>query len=106
MYMVFTIVGIFGGVAYWFGAAIGLCGISGCSGGGFGVSYHPQGVLNTLAISGFIASFAGFVASIHLRSWRWLLIALGLLIGMPVAGALLIGTDFSGYPTRYPRLAD
>jgi hypothetical protein len=106
MYIAFTLVGLFGAYAYWVGAAISLCGISGCSGGGFGVSYDPETTLRALGISGLLASAAGFIASIHLKSWRWLVVALVLLISVPIAGALFIGTDFSGYPTRYPRYLD
>jgi|EndMetStandDraft_4_1072995.scaffolds.fasta_scaffold343737_3 hypothetical protein len=106
MYIAFTITGVLGALAYWVGASISLCGISGCSGGGFGVSYDPEGTLYALVVSGIIASLPGFIASIHLKSWRWLIAAFVLLVGMPIAGSLVVGVDLSGYPTRYPRYAE
>ncbi|MCU1403306.1 MAG: hypothetical protein JWM70_1630 [Microbacteriaceae bacterium] len=44
------------GIGTWIPTDIALCGISGCSGGGFGVSWDPAGGLIGLAIGGAIVA--------------------------------------------------
>lgn len=102
-YIVLTVMFVIMGASLWLTASMTLCGISGCTGGGFGVTYDPEATLWSLAFSGIIAAIPAFIASINLRSPIWLAIGIALLIIMPVTGSLIIGTDLSGYPTRYPR---
>lgn len=91
------------GCSAWLNASMTLCGFSGCTGSGSGVSYNPETTLWYLALSGIIAAIPAFIASIHLRSPIWLATGIGLLIIMPITGSLIVGVDLGGYPTRYPR---
>jgi hypothetical protein len=44
------------GISTWIPTDIALCGISGCGGGGFGVSWDPVGGLIGLAIGGALVA--------------------------------------------------
>jgi len=99
LYTVLIILGLAIAYIYWFGAAFSLCGISGCSGGGFGVSYNPEAVKSALLWSGIVAAAAPLlIFFISKFKWWWLVIALVTLVATPLIGATLIGAGLDGYP--------
>lgn len=80
------------GVASWIPTSIVLCGISGCSGGGFGVSWDPIGGIIGLAIGGAIVALPlGIVRWTTNRSLR--------LVVSAAAGLLFA---FAGYLYLWP----
>ena len=99
LYAVLLSPGLAYAYVYWFSAGMSLCGISGCSGGGFGVSYHPETVQYALIMSGVAAASGPFVISLISRSKkRWFMATLATLIVVPVLGSMFIGAGFDGYP--------
>jgi len=89
---------------FWVVAGLSLCGISGCSGGGFGVSYDPGAVQGALIASGIAAAIAPFlIFFISKFKRRWLITAITMLIIIPVIGAAFIGAGLDGYPINYLR---
>lgn len=83
----------------WVGAAVSLCGISGCSGGGFGPTYDPESVKRALIGSGFAAAAAPLLIYVVSKfKWWWLLIAVVSFIAAPILGAYIIRAGFDGYP--------
>lgn len=68
VYAVILFVALFVAYIYWFGAGMALCGISGCSGGGFGVSYNPERVKAVLFQSGLVATIAPVIIFSFLSS--------------------------------------
>lgn len=80
-------------------ASISLCGISGCSGGGFGVNYDPESVKSALIWSGIVAATAPFILFFASKfRWWWIVVTIITLIITPLAGAMLIGSGLDGYP--------
>ena len=71
----------------WFYGAINICGVSGCSGGGFGVSYGPEAA--NWFCAGIIAAI--FYLSIALIPWSpwWIRHSVGLVVGLGIAIPLL-----------------
>lgn len=105
IYIILTIMAVIMACGAWVNASFSLCGLSGCTVGGLGVSHDPQRTLWLVVLSGIIASFPAFIAGLHLKSLVWYIIGFTLLITMPLIGSLIIGVDLSGYPTRYPRVS-
>ena len=93
-----TVPGLIISIIAWLYASFSLCGISGCGGGGFGVSTDPIGVQVSLILSGVAASLALFIYAAIKKNQNWLLVALILLALMPIIGSLVIGSNFYGYP--------
>jgi len=75
-------------VYFFFVAAVSLCGISGCSGGGFGVSTDSQSLTWIMcAVIGF-----DFAAAIAIPAWvqpMYLRVIIGGSIGLLIAVALV-----------------
>jgi hypothetical protein len=73
----------------WWVAGFSMCGISGCSGGGFGVSDIGRGsVLPILAVSGAVLALPVVLTHWHAR--RWVRVAVGLGVAATWAGANVI----------------
>jgi hypothetical protein len=75
---------------------INLCGISGCTGGGFGVSYGPE--IESLACAIIIGAF--FTLAILIVPWllpHRLRALIAAIIGAAIAGYLVFG----GYAAKY-----
>ena len=99
LYSVLLAPGFFIAFTYWLGAAFSLCGISGCSGGGFGVSYSPSSVQHSLIVSGLVSAIAPFIIFfISKFKWWWIVITILTIVLVPIAGALYIGAGLDGYP--------
>ena len=86
-------------VLLWVVAGLSLCGISGCSGGGYGVNYDPTSVQLALIASGVAGAVApAVIFFISKYKWWWLVIAIVTFFAVPLIGALLIGAGLDGYP--------
>jgi hypothetical protein len=99
VYALIFIIALFFSYMYWFSANLSLCGLSGCSGGGFGVSYDPEAVKDSLHKSGLVAAIAPLVIFfISKFKWWWLLVAVLTFLLVPILGAAVIGAGLDGYP--------
>jgi hypothetical protein len=79
---------------FFFGT-IGICGVSGCGGGGFGPAYGPDYEW----ISPFVIVGLLFAAAIALVPWqRW---AVRLAVGLVVGGGLAVVLISSGLQAKY-----
>jgi hypothetical protein len=64
------------GMGIWIPTDIALCGISGCSGGGFGVSWNPVGGVIGLGVSGAIVALPlVLIRWTANRALRWVIAA-------------------------------
>jgi hypothetical protein len=75
-----------------------ICGISGCSGGGFGRSTDPDTTLTLLVCAGLVASAPMAIYALAHRSRKTALIAALAAILVSMAAGLIIGSDFRGCP--------
>jgi hypothetical protein len=93
-----VVLGLFCALAPALAAGFALCGISGCSGGGFGRATNPPLTLSLLAVSGAVAGLPLLLYAAWCHSAR--------LVAAAVAGALLltltvgwaIGANWRGCP--------
>ncbi|MNQ98234.1 hypothetical protein D3C85_1139160 [compost metagenome] len=98
-YAILIIPGLFFAYMYWFNAGMSLCGISGCSGGGFGVSYDPQATQDALINSGIVAAIGPLIVFfISKFKGQWIIITFLTLVLVPIIGGMYIGAGFDGYP--------
>ena len=99
MYVILLLPGFAYAFMWWFSAGMSLCGISGCSGGGFGVSYNPEAVKHALIMSGIAAASGPFIILLISRSKkRWTIITLATLVLVPALVSMSTGAGFDGYP--------
>jgi uncharacterized membrane protein len=99
LYAILMLPGFAYAFMWWFSAGMSLCGISGCSGGGFGVSYNPEAVKHALVMSGIAATSGPFIILLISRSKkRWTIITLVTLVLIPALISISIGAGFDGYP--------
>ena len=90
--------GVVGFAFFGFLAWFGMCGISGCSGGGFGRSTDPQGTQLKLLLAAACLLVALLVRAVVQRSPRSAAFAVGItLIGTLALGAG-IGANWRGCP--------
>lgn len=75
-----------------------ICGISGCSGGGFGRSTDPNTTLTLLVCAGLVAAAPMAIYALAHRSRRIALIAALAAILVSMVASLIIGSDFRGCP--------
>ncbi len=75
-----------------------ICGISGCSGGGFGRSTDPSTTLALLVSSGTLAAAPLALYALGRRSIRMILSAALLAVVVSVIAGWLIGSDHRGCP--------
>jgi hypothetical protein len=87
-----------------FAARFTICGVSGCSGGGFGRSTDPTTTLWLLIAAGILAAapLAGY--ALWRKSLRLALFAGLMAIVVSIAGGWLIGSDFRGCPRNLDTL--
>jgi hypothetical protein len=79
----------------WFFAAIGWCGVSGCTGGGFGIARgHGTSSYTALAISGALIALP--LALVPWWKPWWKRVATALLLGLTF---MLAGVYYTGGPT-------
>jgi hypothetical protein len=93
-----VVLGLVLAVVPTFAAGFVMCGVSGCSGGGFGVSTDPRTTQLLLVVAGLAAGLPLAVASLVRRSGALALGALGLAVATTVVAGLVIGVDPSGCP--------
>lgn len=93
-----ALLGLAAAVAPAFGAAIAVCGVSGCSGGGFGRSTDPPLTLTLLALTGLAAALPLLAYAVWCRSARVALgaAAAGLVVAVVAGG--VVGADWRGCP--------
>ncbi len=83
-----------------FYGSINICGISGCTGGGFGVSYGPE-VANWVCAIVVALIFTAAVGAVPWARPRWVPIAVGALVGIVIGGVLIagwLGSKYQYYP--------
>jgi hypothetical protein len=83
-----------------FVASYTICGISGCSGGGFGRSTDPGTTIALLVSAGLVEAAPLAIYAVWRRNPRAGLLAGLVAIIVTVAASWLIGSDFRGCPTN------
>jgi len=81
-----------------FVASFAMCGISGCSGGGFGRSTDPSLTRGLLVAAGLLAAAPWAIYALWSKSLRLALAASLLAIVVCLCAGWLIGSDFRGCP--------
>lgn len=81
-----------------FFASFWICGISGCSGGGFGRSTDPSGTLGLLVAAGILSAAPLAIYALWRKSLKLALFAGLLAIVVSITAGWLIGSDFGGCP--------
>ncbi len=84
----------FFGILAWFG----MCGISGCSGGGFGRSTDPAGTRQSILLAAGCLLVALLVRAALTRSLRRAAYAVVIALVAAVALGVAIGSDWRGCP--------
>lgn len=79
-------------------ASFTICGISGCSGGGFGRSTDPNTTLGLLVAAGLLSAAPLAIYALWLKSLKLALVAGLLAIVVGITAGWLIGSDFRGCP--------
>jgi hypothetical protein len=79
-------------------ASFTICGVSGCSGGGFGRSTDPNATLGLLVAAGVLSAAPLAIYAVRRRSRTVALVAGLLAIVVSIAAGWLIGSDFRGCP--------
>ncbi len=97
-----AVVGVFLAAAPWFLGALSVCGLSGCSGGGFGRSIDPSGTRGWMLVTGLAFAAPFLLAALVLRARLMVIAAVALLVlGYPLAG-LAVGARPDGCPLTAP----
>ena len=92
------LLGLVPALVFLFLAAFAVCGISGCSGAGFGRSTAPGTTLILLGLAGAGAGGPLFVAGVVSRDARMVTGAAVAAIVVSVGGGLAIGATWNGCP--------
>jgi hypothetical protein len=79
-------------------ASLTICGISGCSGGGFGRTTDPDTTLVLLIGAGLVAAAPLATYALWRRRLRTALFAAAVAIVVTIGSGVLIGADFRGCP--------
>ncbi len=79
-------------------STIAICGVSGCSGGGFGRSTDPNATLVMLTVTGLVAALPLAVYALVRRSGGLALCALALAVVASFVTGAVIGSDLRGCP--------
>jgi hypothetical protein len=79
-------------------ASFTICGVSGCSGGGFGRSTDPTTTLGLLVAAGILSAAPLASYALWLKNLRVALFAGLMGIVVSVAAGSLVGSDFRGCP--------
>lgn len=80
------------------GAGFSICGVSGCTGGGFGRATDPNLTRQLLLVTGVVAAFPLAVYAFVRRSARLGAYALALALLATLLAGLVIGSDLRGCP--------
>lgn len=93
-----VVVGLAGAAAFGLAGLLAICGISGCSGGGFGRATDPQLTLTLIALAGAAVAVPLLLYAVWLRSARMASAAVvaGVLLSLLVG--VTIGADWRGCP--------
>ena len=100
---VLVVLGVVLAIAPAFMSTIAICGISGCSGGGFGRSTDPDATLVMLAVTGSVAALPLAVYALVRRSGGLALCALVLAVVASFVTGAVIGSDLRGCPRSVDR---
>lgn len=79
-------------------SSVAICGVSGCSGGGFGRATDPGLTRLLLLATGVVAALPLAVLALVRRSGRLGAYALALAVGATLLTGLVIGSDLRGCP--------
>lgn len=93
-----VVLGVVLAVAPALAAGFTLCGVSGCSGAGFGVSADPGSTRVLLVVAGLVAALPLAGYALRHRSGRLAAYALALAVATTLVSGLLIGADLRGCP--------
>ncbi|HEY0645801.1 MAG TPA: hypothetical protein VGD39_20480 [Nocardioides sp.] len=97
-----VVLGVVLAVAPAFIARFTICGISGCSGGGFGRSTDPGSTQLWLLATGVVAALPLAAYALIRLSGRLAAWALGLAVAVALLTGLVIGSDLRGCPRNVP----
>ena len=86
-----------------FYASFAICGISGCSGGGFGRATDPGLTLTALLVTGVVAALPLEVYALVRRSGRLAAYALVLAVAATLLTGAVVGSDLRGCPRTVDR---
>ncbi|MBL0748790.1 hypothetical protein [Nocardioides baculatus] len=100
---VLVVLGVVLAIAPAFMATIAICGISGCSGGGFGRSTDPDATLVMLGVTGLVAALPLAVYALVRRSGGLAVGALALAVVTTFVTGVAIGSDLRGCPRSIDR---
>ena len=93
-----VVLGVVLAIAPAFLASFAICGVSGCSGGGFGRSTDPGGTRLLLLATGVVAALPLALYALFRRSIRLLGAAVLVLVLAVLATGLVISSDLRGCP--------
>ena len=96
--IVWTVLGLALAIVPAFLSSFMLCGISGCTGGGFGRATDPGATLFLLIATGIVAAAPLTLYAVAKRHPRLLAGALALAVAVTLLTGLIIGSDFRGCP--------
>jgi hypothetical protein len=96
--LILVVLGLVLAVVPTLAAGFVMCGVSGCSGGGFGVSTDPGTTQLLLIVAGLAAALPLAIGALVRRQGALALGALGLAVATTVVAGLAIGADPSGCP--------
>ena len=97
-----VVVGVVLAVAPAFYASFAICGVSGCSGGGFGRSTDPGLTLAALVVTGVVAAVPLAVYALVRRSGALAAGAVALAVLTTLVTGVVIGSDLRGCPRNVP----
>ena len=93
-----VVLGLVLAVAPTLAAGFTVCGVSGCSGGGFGRSTDPGTTRLLLVSAGVVAALPLAVLAVVRRSAALTLSAVGLAVASTFVAGLVVGADLHGCP--------
>jgi hypothetical protein len=93
-----VVLGLVLAIAPTLAAGFTVCGVSGCSGGGFGRSTDPGTTRLLLVVAGVAAALPLAVLAVVRRRAALALAAVGLAVAGTLVAGLVVGADFRGCP--------
>ena len=93
-----SLLGVVLAVAPTLAAGFTLCGVSGCSGGGFGVATDPGTTRVMLVVAGLVAALPLGIYALVRRSGRLGAYAAALAVVTTLHAGAVIGSDLRGCP--------
>jgi hypothetical protein len=98
VHLALLVVGLALAAVVTFIASFAICGISGCSGGGFGRATDPNATLMLLVCAGLVAAAPLAIYALWRRLLWTALFAAAVAIVVSIGSGLLVGADFRGCP--------